>query len=180
MEVVWDRGPASIRQIQEALAGHSAYTTIQTTVYRLEAKHALNRVDKIGNAHIFAAAVARHAAHRRLMDEWLSFFGGRTQPVMAHWIESGQLTLDDLQQAEAELRARSSQKEAQSQAATESSVGGDRDGGSRNSEGRPAAVKQIPPDLRSAVAEDGGSDAASRSRGGLERREASLKEKEPV
>lgn len=113
MEVVWDRGPASIRQIQEALAGHSAYTTIQTTVYRLETKNALTRVDKIGNAHIFAPAVARHAAHRRLMDEWLGVFGGRAQPVMAHWIESGQLTLEDLQQAEAELRARTGPKEVQ-------------------------------------------------------------------
>jgi len=114
MEVVWEHGPASIRQIQEALAGHSAYTTIQTTVYRLETKRALTRVNKIGNAHIFAAAVARGAAHRRLMDEWLGFFGGRAQPVMAHWIESGQLTLEDLQQAEAELRARAAQKEKES------------------------------------------------------------------
>lgn len=104
MEVLWQRGPVSIREIQEALAGASAYTTVQTTVYRLETKAAVRRTRKIGNAHIFEAAVARQAAHRRLMDEWLGLFGGRTQPVMAHWIESGQLTLDDLREAEEELR----------------------------------------------------------------------------
>ncbi|MGH9393012.1 MAG: BlaI/MecI/CopY family transcriptional regulator, partial [Terriglobales bacterium] len=87
-----------------------AYTTVQTTVYRLEAKAALRRTRKIGNAHIFEAAVARSAAHRRLMDEFLGHFGGRTQPVMAHWIESGHLTLDDLRQAEEALRRHQQQE----------------------------------------------------------------------
>jgi BlaI family penicillinase repressor len=108
LEALWAQGPISIREIQEAFpARHRpAYTTVQTTVYRLEAKHAVRRVRKIGNAHIFEATVARGAAHRRLMDEFLGLFGGRTQPVMAHWIESGALTLEDLQQAERELRRR--------------------------------------------------------------------------
>ena len=106
MEVLWSQGARAIREIQEAFPepGRPAYTTIQTTVYRLEEKGALRRVRKIGNAHIFEAAVARQAAHRRLMDEWLGLFGGRTQPVMAHWIETGQLTLDDIRAAEEELR----------------------------------------------------------------------------
>ncbi|MGH9481215.1 MAG: BlaI/MecI/CopY family transcriptional regulator [Terriglobales bacterium] len=106
MEALWARGAISIREIQEAFPApqRPAYTTVQTTVYRLEAKGAVRRVRKIGNAHIFAAAVARQAAHRRLMDEFLGLFGGRTQPVMAHWIESGQLTLEDLREAEEELR----------------------------------------------------------------------------
>lgn len=77
---------------------------MQTTIYRLEDKGAVRRTRKIGNAHIFEAAVARQAAHRRLMDDFLGLFGGRTQPVMAHWIESGQLTMDDLRAAEEELR----------------------------------------------------------------------------
>jgi len=106
MEALWSLGPVSIREIQETFAPASrpAYTTIQTTVYRLEAKNAVRRTRKIGNAHIFEAAVARQAAHRRLMDEWLGLFGGRTQPIMAHWIESGHLTLEDLQAAERELQ----------------------------------------------------------------------------
>jgi BlaI family penicillinase repressor len=107
LEALWSQGPISIREIQESFpARRPAYTTIQTTVYRLEAKQAVRRVRKIGNAHIFEATVARGAAHRRLMDEFLGLFGGRTQPVMAHWIESGQLTLEDLRQAEQELRRR--------------------------------------------------------------------------
>jgi predicted transcriptional regulator len=108
MEALWDAGPVSIREIQERLAAGArstpAYTTVQTTIYRLEDKGAVRRMRKIGNAHIFEAAVARQAAHRRLMDEFLGLFGGRTQPVMAHWIESGKLTLDDLRAAEKELR----------------------------------------------------------------------------
>ncbi|HVA65243.1 MAG TPA: BlaI/MecI/CopY family transcriptional regulator [Terriglobales bacterium] len=106
MEALWSRGAVSIREVQEAFpeAQRPAYTTIQTTVYRLEAKGAVRRTRKIGNAHIFEAAVGRSAAHRRLMDEWLGLFGGRTQPVMAHWIESGKLTLEDIQEAEKELR----------------------------------------------------------------------------
>ena len=81
-----------------------AYTTIQTTVYRLEAKKAVRRVKKVGNFHIFEAAVSRSAAQRKLIDDLLALFGGRTQPVMAHLIESGKLTLDDVKEAEKILR----------------------------------------------------------------------------
>lgn len=106
MEALWSRGACSIREIQEAFAekGRPAYTTVQTTVYRLEAKQALRRVKKISNAHIFEATVSRDAAQRRLIDELLGFFGGRTQPVMASLIESGKLTLSDVQEAEKTLR----------------------------------------------------------------------------
>jgi len=79
-------------------------TTVQTTVYRLENKKAVRRVKKISNAHIFEATISRNSAQRRLIDELLSFFGGRSQPVMAHLIESGKLTLDDVQEAEKALR----------------------------------------------------------------------------
>src|SRR5579862_3484836 len=107
MEALWSRGPCSIREIHESLPpkDRPAYTTVQTMVYRLEVKKAVRRVKKIGNAHIFEAAISRRAAQRRLIDELLSFFGGRTQPVMAHLIESGQLTLEDVQEAEKTLRA---------------------------------------------------------------------------
>src|SRR5256885_536083 len=106
METLWARGQASIREIQEALPENDrpAYTTVQTTVYRLEAKKALRRVKKVGNFHIFEAAVSRNAAQRRLIDDLLGLFGGRTQPVMAHLIESGKLTLADVKEAEKMLR----------------------------------------------------------------------------
>jgi BlaI family penicillinase repressor len=106
MEALWTRGASSIREIQEAFPerGRPAYTTIQTTVYRLEAKKAVRRVKKISNAHIFEALVSREAAQHRLIDELLGLFGGRTQPVMAHLIESGKLTLEDVQEAEKALR----------------------------------------------------------------------------
>ncbi|MGA2134158.1 MAG: BlaI/MecI/CopY family transcriptional regulator [Bryobacteraceae bacterium] len=106
MEALWNGGASSIREIQESFPkrGRPAYTTIQTTVYRLEAKQAARRVRKIGNAHIFEAAVSRGAAQRRLIDDLLALFGGRTQPVMAHLIESGKLTLDDVQAAERTLK----------------------------------------------------------------------------
>jgi BlaI family transcriptional regulator, penicillinase repressor len=107
MEALWDRGATSIREIQEAFPERSrpAYTTIQTTVYRMEKKKVVRRVKKISNAHIFEPVVSRHAAQRRLIDELLSLFGGRTQPVMAHLIESGRLTLDDLREAEKTMRS---------------------------------------------------------------------------
>jgi BlaI family penicillinase repressor len=106
MEALWNRGASSVREILEAFPEKSrpAYTTVQTVVYRLEAKHAVRRVKKIGNAYVFDAAISRTAAHRRLIDELLSFFGGRSQPVMAHLIESGQLTLEDLDEARRTLR----------------------------------------------------------------------------
>src|SRR6202161_1968440 len=106
METLWTRGEASIREIQEAFPERSrpAYTTIQTTVYRLEVKKAIRRVKKISNAHIFEAVIARDAAQGRLIDELLGLFGGRTQPVMAHLIESGKLTLEDVQEAEKTLK----------------------------------------------------------------------------
>jgi BlaI family penicillinase repressor len=106
METLWSRGQASIREIQETFPEEErpAYTTIQTTVYRLEAKKAVRRVKKVGNFHIFEAAVSRNAAQRRLIDDLLGLFGGRTQPVMAHLIESGKLTLADVKEAEKMLR----------------------------------------------------------------------------
>src|ERR1700730_16792743 len=106
MEALWDRGATSIREIQEAFPENDrpAYTTVQTTVYRMEGKKALRRVKKIGNAHICEAVVSRHAAQRRLIDDLLGFFGGRTQPVMAHLIDAGKLTLEDVEDAEKTLR----------------------------------------------------------------------------
>jgi BlaI family transcriptional regulator, penicillinase repressor len=106
MDALWTRRQASIRDIQEAFPEkhRPAYTTIQTTVYRLEAKKAVRRVKKVGNFHVFEAAVSRNAAQRRLIDDLLALFGGHTQPVMAHLIESGKLTLDDVKEAEKILR----------------------------------------------------------------------------
>jgi BlaI family penicillinase repressor len=106
MDALWTQGASSVREIQEQFPDKDrpAYTTVQTMVYRLEGKKAIRRVKKIGNAHIFEAAISRNAAQRRLIDDLLSFFGGRTQPVMAHLIESGQLTLEDVQEAEKTLR----------------------------------------------------------------------------
>lgn len=106
MEALWTAGESSIREIQEAFPAkrRPAYTTIQTTVYRMEVKKVVSRVRKVGNFHIFAAAMSRNAAQRRLIDDLLALFGGRTQPVMAHLIESGKLTLEDIKEAEEALR----------------------------------------------------------------------------
>jgi len=106
MDTLWSSGPASVREVQESFPepDRPAYTTIQTTMYRLEGKGAIRRVKKISNAHIFEAVLSRAAAHRRVVDELLSVFGGRSQPVMAHLIEAGKLTLDDLREAEKTLR----------------------------------------------------------------------------
>ena len=106
MEALWTLGKASIREIQETFPkkDRPAYTTIQTTVYRLEAKRAVRRIKKLGNFHIFEAAVSRNAAQRKLIDDLLALFGDSTQPVMAHLIESGKLTLKDVKEAEKILR----------------------------------------------------------------------------
>ena len=106
MEGLWTRGQASIREIQESFPEKKrpAYTTIQTMIYRLEGKKAVRRVKKVGNFHIFEAGVSRENAQRKLIDDFLALFGGRAQPVMAHLIESGRLTLEDVKEAEKTLR----------------------------------------------------------------------------
>jgi predicted transcriptional regulator len=106
MEALWEKGDSSIREIQESFptTRQPAYTTIQTTVYRMEAKGVVRRARKVGNFHVFAASISRDAAQRRLIDELLVFFGGRSQPVMAHLIESGKLSLEDVKEAEKVLR----------------------------------------------------------------------------
>lgn len=106
MEALWTRGACSIREIHDAFAkrGRPAYTTVQTMVYRLEGKQMVRRAKKISNAHIFEAVISRDAAHRRLVDDLLGLFGGQAQSVMAHLIESGKLTLDDIKAAEKTLR----------------------------------------------------------------------------
>lgn len=105
MDALWKRGPCSVREIQESFPAkrRPAYTTVQTMVYRLEAKKALRRVKKIATANIFEAAVSREAAERRLIDDLLGLFGGRSRPIMAHLIDSGKLTLDDVREAERTL-----------------------------------------------------------------------------
>lgn len=106
MEALWLRGPVSVREIQEHFPElhRPAYTTVQTIVSRLEHKKAVRRVKKIGNAYIFEAVVSRDAAQRRLIDDLINLFGGQTQPVMAHLVQSGKLTLDDLREAEQTLK----------------------------------------------------------------------------
>src|SRR5215468_4726161 len=105
MEALWSRGPCSVREILDAFPAKKrpAYTTVQTIVYRLEVKKVLRRVKKIATANIFEASVSRQAAERRLIDDLLGLFGGRSRPIMAHLIESGTLTLDDVREAERAL-----------------------------------------------------------------------------
>jgi predicted transcriptional regulator len=108
MEALWNEGPRSIREIQEAFPerGRPAYSTVQTTVYRLEVKQAVRRAKRIGNADIFEAVVLREEAQRTLVDALLDLFGGKAQPVVAHLIDSGKLTLEDIRAAEKVLEAR--------------------------------------------------------------------------
>jgi predicted transcriptional regulator len=102
MQALWERGPCSVREVQESFPTKKrpAYTTVQTIMYRLEAKGALRRAKKISNAHIFEATLSREVSQGRLIDDLIGRFGGRSQPVMAHLIESGKLTLEDIRDAE--------------------------------------------------------------------------------
>jgi predicted transcriptional regulator len=106
MEALWSKGPSSVREIQESFPAkrRPAYTTVQTIVYRLEAKNALKRTKKIGNAHIFEAVISQSAARGKLVDDLLALFGGRAQPLMSHLIETGRLTLADVEEARKALR----------------------------------------------------------------------------
>ena len=111
MEVFWQRGACAVREVQEAFPEpRPAYTTIQTTIYRLESKGALRCVKRISNANIFEAAISRADAQRRLIDELLALLGGRGKLVMAHLVETGEITLDDVKEAEKALR-KSSRKD---------------------------------------------------------------------
>ncbi len=102
MDDLWTHGPSAVREVQERFPqeGRPAYTTVQTVMNRLEAKKAAKRVKTIGKAHIYAAAISRASAQRRLIDDFLGLFGGRAQPVMLHLVETGKLTLEDVREAE--------------------------------------------------------------------------------
>jgi len=113
-EVLWAMGRTSMREIQEAFPEpRPAYTTITTTVYRMEAKKVVRRVRKIGNAHIFEPSIAKDAARNSLLDEILSFFGGRPQPMMAQLVESGKLTLADIRELEKAVAETERQRKAE-------------------------------------------------------------------
>lgn len=113
MEILWAKGECSIRDIIDALPGkrRPAYTTIQTTVYRIEGKNIVRRVKKVGNFHVFAPVVSRAAVQRRLIDDILAFFGGRGQPVMSHLIETGKLSHQDVKEAERLLRSQAKEEQ---------------------------------------------------------------------
>ena len=114
LETLWSHGKASIREIQEAFPEpRPAYTTVQTTVNRLEGKQAVRRVRKIGNAHIYEPTVAREMARLRLLDEILGFFGGRAQPMMAQLAEAGKLTLNDVRELEKTIKERELRQKAE-------------------------------------------------------------------
>jgi BlaI family penicillinase repressor len=106
METLWSKGPSSIRELQEAFpeAESPAYTTVQTVVYRLEWKKAVRRTKKISNAHVFEAVVSRSSAQHRMIDELVALFGGKPLPIMAHLIESGRLTPEEVREAQKALR----------------------------------------------------------------------------
>jgi BlaI family transcriptional regulator, penicillinase repressor len=106
METLWSKGPSSIRELQEAFpeAGRPAYTTVQTVVYRLEFKKAVRRTSKISNAHVFEAIVSRSSAQHRMIDDLVALFGGKPLPIMAHLIESGRLTPEEVREAQRALR----------------------------------------------------------------------------
>lgn len=113
MEILWNRGPCSVREIQEGFPAKDrpAFTTIQTTAYRLEAKKAVRVAKRVGNANIFEAAVTRRSAENRLIDDLLGMFGGRVKPVMARLVETGRLTLDDIREAEEAIRRAEEEKQ---------------------------------------------------------------------
>jgi len=119
MEILWTRGRCAIREIQEAFPKRDrpAYSTIQTTIYRLEGKKTLRRVEKISHAHIFEASISRGEAQGRLIDELLSLLDDRLQPVMAHLIESKRLTLADIKEAEKTLLALRDREDKEKEAA---------------------------------------------------------------
>ena len=116
MDALWELGSASVREIQEALPEKKrpAYTTVQTIIRRLEDKGAVRQVKKIGNAHIFEPTVTRQAAHRRLINELLDLFGGSARPLMAHLVEAGKLSLDDVRELESRLSGQESRQQAPS------------------------------------------------------------------
>jgi len=114
LEALWQKGPCSVREIQGAFPepGRPAYTTVQTVVYRLERKKALCCVKRISNANIFEAVISRHDAQRRVVDELLSLFAGRARLLMAHLVDSGELTLGDVKEAEKALRKASGKRKS--------------------------------------------------------------------
>ena len=122
MDVLWDLGQASIREIQERLPEQRqpAYTTVQTIIRRLEQKGAVRQVKKIGNAHIFEPQVTRRSAHRRVIDDLLQVFGGSAGPLMAHLVEEGKLTLEDLKELEISLAKLETKKETEKSGADKS------------------------------------------------------------
>jgi predicted transcriptional regulator len=106
MKALWEHGPSSVREVQETFPEkrRPAYTTVQTMMYRLEAKNAVKRVKKVGGAHVFEALVSRNAAEHKVIDDLLELFGGSAQPLMSRLIEAGKLTRADIEEAQAILR----------------------------------------------------------------------------
>jgi predicted transcriptional regulator len=106
LDRLWHLGTASVREVQESLPEEArpAYTTVQTMIYRLEEKKAVRRIKKIGNAHVFEPVVTRKSVYRRLIDDLVDMVGGTAEPVMSHLVESGKLTLEEIQEAEKSLK----------------------------------------------------------------------------
>src|SRR5260370_39944263 len=100
LQLLWDQGPATIRQLTDALyprGGTSLYATVQKLLERLEAKDYVRR-ERSGTAHTFAASVNRdELIGRRLQAMAEQLCGGSLTPLLTHLVRARKLSARDRQ-----------------------------------------------------------------------------------
>lgn len=98
MKVLWERGPSTVHQVQQALAVRRelAYTTIQTMLNLLHRKNKVRRITK-ARAFVYAPAVSRSAETKATMRDIIDrMFGGSAEELVMSLVKTDQLSVEEL------------------------------------------------------------------------------------
>jgi BlaI family penicillinase repressor len=104
MDVLWDRGPSTVNEVQAALADELAYTTVLTMLRKLEAKGYVGHEEE-GRAHRYHALIERTAAQDGALTSLVSrLFKGSSDALLLHLVEREKLSAEQVQRIEEQLR----------------------------------------------------------------------------
>jgi BlaI family transcriptional regulator, penicillinase repressor len=92
MEVLWEKGSATVAEVREALEDEMAYTTVLTVLRRLEDKGFVGH-DEEGRAHRYRALVERTQARESALERLTKrLFQGSPEVLLTHLVSSRKLS----------------------------------------------------------------------------------------
>jgi predicted transcriptional regulator len=106
LQLLWDRGPATVRQLMDVLypeGGPSAFATVQKLLSRLDDKGHVSRA-RAGGVHVYRALRGREELAGRWLEDMAEKLGeGSLTPLLSHLVATRRLSKRDLEELRAHL-----------------------------------------------------------------------------